>query len=86
MFHLPQMGFKAPLCTDKLVDLVREHRWTGFKFVPIWSSKRGPITRSLRPSHWLTGLETTSVLEALVGQLLPRSWRSRPLLRSDFGG
>ncbi len=59
LFTLPQRPGSNRLVTDRFVELVREHRLTGFLFEKLWSSEEGPVPAGLK--DWLkpriTGLE-----------------------------
>lgn len=59
LFTLPQRPGSNRLVTDRFVELVREHRLTGFLFQKLWSSDEGPVPAGIK--DWLkpriTGLE-----------------------------
>jgi hypothetical protein len=67
LFTLPQRPGSNRLVTDEFVDLVREHRLTGFSFEFLWSSETGP--RPLGLKDWekprFTGLEADPPATAL---------------------
>lgn len=59
LFTLPQRPGSQRLVTQSFVELVRQHRLTGFRFHLLWSLDGGPVSPKLkaweRPS--ITGLE-----------------------------
>ena len=59
LFTLPQRIRANRLVTDAFIDLVHEHRLTGFMFQRLWSSDSGPVSSDLK--DWekprITGLE-----------------------------
>ena len=66
-FTIKQQSGRYLLCIDALMDLVRKHQLTGFKFIPVWSSNTG----STMPNHndpnvWRTGLEPLTSSERAV--------------------
>jgi hypothetical protein len=62
LFTLPQKKGYHRLVTDDFINVVREHRLTGFRFEFLWSSETGP--RPLGLKDWekprLTGLESVT--------------------------
>jgi hypothetical protein len=62
LFTLPQKIRSNRLVTDDFINVVREHRLTGFSFEFLWSSETGP--RPLGLKDWekprLTGLESVT--------------------------
>jgi hypothetical protein len=60
LFTLPQRVRSNRLVTDDFVDLVRQHKLTGFSFLPLWSSETGPAQLAGIPDYkkpYFTGLE-----------------------------
>jgi hypothetical protein len=59
MWHVPQQPSQFVCVTDSALELVREHKLTGFSFELLWNSKHGPLPYGLK--NWerprLTGLE-----------------------------
>jgi hypothetical protein len=59
MWHVPQQPSQFVCVTDSALELVREHKLTGFSFELLWTSKHGPLPYGLK--DWerprLTGLE-----------------------------
>jgi hypothetical protein len=59
LFTLPQQPGSDRLVTDRFIDLVHEHKLTGFMFQRLWSSDKGPEPSGVK--DWLkpriTGLE-----------------------------
>ena len=60
IFKIPQRPGSYRLVTDRFLDLVRQHRLTGFKFRLLWSLDGGAVSSKLkaweRPA--ITGLES----------------------------
>jgi hypothetical protein len=59
MWHVNPLPSKFVCVTDSALELVREHKLTGFSFELLWNSKHGPLPYGLK--DWerprLTGLE-----------------------------
>jgi hypothetical protein len=59
MWHVPQQPSQFVCVTDTALELVREHRLTGFCFELLWNSKHGALPNGLK--NWerprLNGLE-----------------------------
>jgi hypothetical protein len=64
LFTLKQQPGRDVLVTDAFIDVVREHRLTGFMFLRLWSSEAGPEPSDVK--DWLkprfTGLEPAEKL------------------------
>ena len=62
IFKIPQRPDSYNLVTDRFVELVRQHRLTGFKFRLLWSLDGGAVSSTLkaweRPT--ITGLEASA--------------------------
>jgi hypothetical protein len=58
LFTIKQQAGRHQFVTDAFLDLVRKYQLTGFKFVPVWSSKEGSLVPDHNdPAVWRTGLE-----------------------------
>jgi hypothetical protein len=58
LFTIKQQAGRYQFATDAFLDLVRKYQLTGFKFVPVWSSKGGSLVPDHNnPAVWRTGLD-----------------------------
>ena len=60
IFKIPQRPGSYNLVTDRFVNLVRQHRLTGFVFKLLWSQEDGPVSSKLKDYERprITGLES----------------------------
>ena len=63
IFKIPQRPGSYNLVTDRFVDLIKQHRLTGFEFKLLWSLEDGPVSSKLKDYERprITGLEQHAI-------------------------